>query len=490
MRFLRNAIYTDSEAGRLLTLSLKYTQLEAGIYEDLLANPTIDVPYISPTWLMSLRLFAANHSIKIHITNTLKIRLNGGPDRCIMDPTKLKSYTPAQQRDINLVRLYLRVITLADISEPSGQDIALWALTGVRLESDDAVSSLIWPYQSTPTQSQRRLWRRYLSSHYIRYGTKWRASLGKIQPLSSRTASLENKSFDEFAPHNGRTPSNDNCDSLRSYIKRLPQWHQRLLQNHTQVADDIQIWRAFRSRRRLTIASDGGLRKGTGTFGWKIVMITHTGQPITLFEGSGPVDGPRDIINSTRCELGGLVAPLLLCSSLAAYWGLRHRCKYRWVTDSKAAISKVEFITRPSQRRSKAPEDVDYMTAIRELNRSLGPRMKLQWVKGHQDERQDYDNLPLDAKLNVDADALLATDHLMGKTHLPSQQTPHTPWLKITIEINGRRYPSQIDAQLRYHINGSYLKNYLHRHEISGLKPLGNQSICTVLAGIFVILHH
>lgn len=59
----------------------------------------------------------------------------------------------------------------------------------------------------------------------------------------------------------------------------------------------------------MTIASDGGLKHGIGTMGWKIV--SQNGTP--LFSGSGPIDGPHDVANSTRSELGGITAPLLLC---------------------------------------------------------------------------------------------------------------------------------------------------------------------------------
>ena len=97
-----------------------------------------------------------------------------------------------------------------------------------------------------------------------------------------------------------------------------------MLTTMSQAASDILIWRAFRSRRCITIASDGGLCKRLGTFGWKIVTIDKLTDTffVTLYEGSGPVDGPQDIANSTRSKFGGLVAPLLLCTSLAAYWGL------------------------------------------------------------------------------------------------------------------------------------------------------------------------
>jgi hypothetical protein len=84
----------------------------------------------------------------------------------------------------------------------------------------------------------------------------------------------------------------------------------------------------------------------------------------------GPVDGPFDISHSTQSELGGLTAPLLLVtSSLAKFWGLNHKCRYRWITpDSKAAISKVTFITGPQYSPWRYPDNIDYITAITELH--------------------------------------------------------------------------------------------------------------------------
>jgi ribonuclease HI len=127
----------------------------------------------------------------------------------------------------------------------------------------------------------------------------------------------------------------------------------------------------------------------------------------TLFYGSGPVDGPIDTNHSTRSELGGLTAPLLLVSSLAKFWGIQHRCRYKWITDSKAAISKVTFITNSRNNLRRYPDDVDYITAIRELHRSLGGRkLRSTWVKGHQDGTVEYNKLSAEAKLNVEVDEL------------------------------------------------------------------------------------
>jgi hypothetical protein len=183
------------------------------------------------------------------------------------------------------------------------------------------------------------------------------------------------------------------------------------------------------------------------------------------FSGSGPVDGPFDISHSTRSELGGLTAPLLLVTSLAKFWGLNHKCRYRWITDSKAAISKVTFVTGPQYSPRQYPDDIDYVTAITELHRSLGGRkLHPTWIKGHQDGDTAYDELSSDAKLNVDVDQL-ASDHFWsGHGTRPSHQIMHLSEYRITIAVNGVIYPTRIDEQLRYHINGTYLKETLKSH--------------------------
>jgi hypothetical protein len=113
LKFLRNAIYTGSEARKLLLISLKYTQLEAGVPFNLLAKPHISIPYITPTWATSVRQFLYQHNITVNISDTLRIRYSNNFDRCIMDSETIKRYSPSQQKDINLVRLHLQVLTLS-----------------------------------------------------------------------------------------------------------------------------------------------------------------------------------------------------------------------------------------------------------------------------------------------------------------------------------------------------------------------------------------
>jgi hypothetical protein len=244
--------------------------------------------------------------------------------------------------------------------------------------------------------------------------------------------------------------------TLQSYLKSLPIWYQRLLHTYRQCASDLIIWRNFRSKKKVTIVSDGGLTEGIGTFGWKLVGSNNE----TLYAGAGPIDGPADMGSSTRSELGGLAGPLLLVVSLARLWGLKHKCRYRWLVDSKAAISQVKITTRVSHQLRRTPNNSDYLLVLRSLRRELGRPIETVWVKGHQDTDTPYAALSPEAKHNVDADAL-ATWYREALPSRPHFQRAHIDEELISITIQGDRYSTNVDEAIRFHVNGYYLRQFL-----------------------------
>ena len=103
IKFFRNAIYSNSECGKLLRINLQYSQLEAGIGQALLEHPTIHISYLTPSWLISLRQFLYCHNLTILITDNFCPVLQSDSDQYIMQECHLSRYTAVQQRDINLV---------------------------------------------------------------------------------------------------------------------------------------------------------------------------------------------------------------------------------------------------------------------------------------------------------------------------------------------------------------------------------------------------
>jgi hypothetical protein len=207
-----------------------------------------------------------------------------------------------------------------------------------------------------------------------------------------------------------QSPSPVSFSTLLDYIKSLPRTQRRLLASLEQCTTDVVVWRAMRSKRTLYLASDGGLQGHQGTFGWVISSKREI-----LYKCSGPVDGPRDTANSTRSESAGFASGVLFLQSLAQLWGLRHRCKIRWLADSKAALARVRWLFRREYQPGRQPNDADLIaiihSAIRDIRRPITP----EWIKEHQDHSCPYSRLPFRAKLKIKFDLILGFSPCTGR---------------------------------------------------------------------------
>ena len=438
LKFFRNSIYSHTETGKLLRLNMEYSQREAGIGEHLMQFPGIQLPYLTPSWILSLRQYLSMHNMHIVVTDIHVDPLHGHTDQYIMDTTHLQRYSVSQQRDINLVRMYLQVSTLADLvdsSAPTRIDLSL--LDARRKQS--FVSSTKWPRQAVPTAHQRRLWKRYISSSYLRYIPYWQNPSPPLKP-----------------PCDENVPDMPPPASLKASIKSLPRTQRRLLDGLEQVATDPQVARAFRSRAKLHLASDGGLAEGKATHGWVLSTKKHI-----LFRCSGPVDGPTDLNSSTRSELGGCASALTLLVSVSRTWGgIRPRCSFRWYTDSRSAITRIKKHAVRGSRSRQLPHDADLLAIIQTMLKELRRPFALQWVKAHQDELVSYNQLPLAARLNIDADFLATRYRLSGRLK-QSHQVDHQPSQQCSFYINGIPVVSQFDASVRFHVNGYHYRRHV-----------------------------
>ncbi|KAI2506762.1 hypothetical protein MHU86_7657 [Fragilaria crotonensis] len=424
LKTFRHAVHRNTEVGKLFILQVQTSQLESGIPNPILEEPNRPIPYLTPNWVLSMRQFMSNHNITITLTNSNAPTLNSPRDKFIMSLEALSAYTTAQQRDINLVRMYLQVCTLSDMTDPQNpHHITQWAIQANRPEGFESQSC--WPRQSDPSATQRRLWRRYITSQFLRYGRLWkRPPRATLKELNSDCK---------------RDESEYSTEGIATLIKRLPHGKRRLLSHIQQTVTDDTLWKALREKQSITVASDGGLKGNKGTFGWQV----RSSSDEVLAEGAGPVDGPFDVANSTRCELGGYASALLFLSLLHRAWGCRHRCKLRWVTDSKTAISNVTKQLHPEANRStKQPDNADYLAIIKAGNRSIRRIAKPVWIKGHQtvptagaiSTRRTQDIIS-----NNRADYLATWYRDQSGKRQARERTDHVDEAQISISINGKR---------------------------------------------------
>ena len=79
--------------------------------------------------------------------------------------------------------------------------------------------------------------------------------------------------------------------------------------------------------------------------------------------------------------------------------------------DNKGVIDYLNQsnITKGLKDHLAAETDVNVLE--RQILRDTNVEFHWEWVKGHQDDSDNITELPLDARLNIEADALAATGH-------------------------------------------------------------------------------
>jgi hypothetical protein len=90
LKFLRNALYSDSEAGNLIRLNLDYSQREAGVGFYLLEKPSTYISYLTPSWILSVRQFLGNNNMHLKVSDLHMDQLQSPSDEYIMKSTHLR----------------------------------------------------------------------------------------------------------------------------------------------------------------------------------------------------------------------------------------------------------------------------------------------------------------------------------------------------------------------------------------------------------------
>jgi hypothetical protein len=157
---LLNYIGTDHKVGQVMLISYRNLQIEAGVHFELLEQPHIPLPYLTSCWLTSLRSFCGRHNIAITVKANQAPQLSRIHDCFLMDVAISNKMSKQELIDINLVRVYLKVCTLSDITNATGNRLSesVWRCQ----QFLDRRSTLNYPRQLEPTIVQRRVWRKLL----------------------------------------------------------------------------------------------------------------------------------------------------------------------------------------------------------------------------------------------------------------------------------------------------------------------------------------
>jgi hypothetical protein len=213
------------------------------------------------------------------------------------------------------------------------------------------------------------------------------------------------------------TTSNQTDGTFDAFIMTLPEWERALL-SHIELHQDLySIHHGLVTYKTSIGVSDGSAAKDRGAYGWCLSSNNGT----RLATGMGPAQGMKP--SSYRAEGYGMLSLLRFIICLFEYCGTAPRCSQVY-SDNLALIQR---IARQMGRNTWYPNDTissdwDVLQAIVSTLRIFKQPPIVAHVKGHQDDTTKYELLPIEAQLNVDADAaakLFQTEHGANRFLVP-----------------------------------------------------------------------
>lgn len=113
------------------------------------------------------------------------------------------------------------------------------------------------------------------------------------------------------------------------------------------------------------------------------------------------------------------------------------------------------------------PNNLDYISIIKENTTALSQAISPVWIKGHQSSSSTAEGSSLsDIQHNNHADKLATWYRDHSKKPQSKEQTDHVPGTAISVYINKIRLVSHIESSIRYHTYGYHLCLYTQlKHE-------------------------
>jgi hypothetical protein len=151
------------KTSKLLGISLSYLQPAVGVCSSVLTLPYhLYSTWIDSYWLTSFWRFLCKSQIMLVLSTQWIPSLARVEDIALMEYFVNAGYPASQLAQLNRCRLYLQVITLADIVSADGTCILPNSFIGVPLS--DRKSALKWPNQQRPPSKDWAVWSSALKS--------------------------------------------------------------------------------------------------------------------------------------------------------------------------------------------------------------------------------------------------------------------------------------------------------------------------------------
>ncbi len=515
--FMKSWRTPHSHAGQMLQVAVAWAQYSLGTGISFLQDTETALPHFESCWLASLRAYL--HAIDGHLelNNPHVPPPQRQHDQHIMDIVLASGqFKPYQVRLVNYCRLYLRVITLADIANANGthilHEIYHGYPTGIndnsnwchvhqkrpgskawvqwrrfcRLVSQGRTTHLLdqplgaW---TVPAHQQRKQWqfwhdrdskilyRREASGTFaghpqLHFDFDAEAILHHVQALPAAAVPVDvtvehraglYRMKAHYNQWNLPVPNPPPPSGLLDYFHSLEPWERSLFQGLQLLVPDEVFMEAIQAQS-LFMGSDGSSQVSRASFGW--ILCTKHRDKLAIC--NGPSLGARP--NSYRAEGYGLLSCTRFFHHLRTHFKLEvQECII--YCDNKAMVNRAGDIPKHIDHlypNSTMDSEWDLLIEIWRTNVTIEAKLrpKFSWVKGHQDKDKPYEELPFNAQLNCDADAL-ANAFIQQNPDMDYSKAHMLPTSGIQLHLPLGTVSNKYSRELRLARTTGPLKEYL-----------------------------
>ena len=480
--------------GQLFRLSLEQLQLETGIPRAAMRLPfKIFKPMVTPCLLTQLWEFLSQHDMRLETEPTTALTSRRG-DSYIIERFIQAGFSGQELGRLNRCRLYLQVLTVADITTGDGKRIRRECLTG----TSKYPSEYDWPTQGNPPKHDWTFWQQSLTNTFGRNGTlthplgnwttlpvRWQwffdagterlyrndapniaemfirkpgrpsrnsvmrfeatSQLREAIPAEAVPATVEQvrrvlvlTGYANIEP----TPTLASPTTLREAVNRLPQTSNWAVTDFKCADEGKHVAQAIKDGTCIAV-SDGSYKNARGTACW---IIEGPDPKYRVFCPHG-IPGNATDQTAYRSELGGLYGISTMIKVLCDLHNIKQG-ETEIACDGLSALRRVtesHHVVRPRDKQ------FDIIEATRNVMASSPITWKHRHVKGHQDDF--YGPLDRWSTLNVLCD-LWAKDRWAEANPLDNSlpQTIHgEPW---SLWIQDRKICNQLRASVTEHVLG------------------------------------
>ena len=150
----------DSTAGRLLRIAIAWFQEQTGVSFSILHDVHSKLPQLESKWIQSLRQFMSSINVRLQLDEPTIPKVQRLYDVYLMEAIQnSRQFTDAEVKRLNYCRLFLKAVTLSDISHTTGTRLDMSKLEG-RPSLTSSVTHGPTIYQETPSAAEWTLWKR------------------------------------------------------------------------------------------------------------------------------------------------------------------------------------------------------------------------------------------------------------------------------------------------------------------------------------------